>query len=267
MNAAVGLVSWRLPGRLQDSPSLAARVGARRLQIDYGGNRRAYELTPSTTRQLRSQADSEGIAITAVAVNALNDLGVTSADRQDQMAIGALTRKAIDAAVALDAPAVLIPAFRRSAIRTSHDATATAAFLVRIAQLAATAELVVVHENVLEPAKLITLREAVHAAGVRVLFDIGNLHEHRIDWQAYLAEATPVLHSEAHIKDHRSGPAGDIALGCGRVPLGPAVEALLRTRIVDGFVVETDHRDHGEAQIRADLAALTNLIDDNGSAE
>ncbi|WP_454118805.1 sugar phosphate isomerase/epimerase family protein [Microbacterium lacticum] len=267
MSAAVGLVAWRLPVRPQDSPSLAARVGAHRLQVDYGGNGREYELTSSVLRQLKSHADSEHVAITGVAVNALNDLGITSTNHKTQMTIDTLTRRAIDAAVALGAPAVLIPAFRRSMMRTSADIAVTATFLVRLAQLATTAGLVIVHENVLESGSLISLREAVQAAEVRFMFDIGNLHEYRIDWRAHLEEATPILHSEAHIKDHRSGSAGDIALGCGRVPLGHVVEALLRTQTVDCLIVETDHRDHDEEQIRADLAALTHLINHNRSTE
>jgi sugar phosphate isomerase/epimerase len=246
---------------------LAARVGARRLHVDYGGNDRPYELRSSAVSHLRRHAESEGIAITGVAINALNDLGVTSTDHRTKMAVDSLTRRAIDAAVVLGAPAVLIPAFRLSAMHTPTDIAATAGFLVRVAQLATTAGIVVVHENVLEPGSLVALREAVMAVGVRFLFDIGNLHEHRIEWRAYLEEAAPVLHSEAHIKDHRRGPAGSVALGCGRVPLGRAVEALLRTQTVDCLIVETDHRGHSDEQIRVDLAALTHLINRFRSTE
>lgn len=265
MSLATGLVSWRLPGPPQDSPLIAARVGAQRLQVDYGGFDRAYELASSTVRRLRRNADDVGMPVTAVAVNALNDLGVTSSDPDVRRTVDALVHGAVDAAGALGASAVLIPAFRRSAIHTPADVAGTAAFLIRVAQLAAGSGLVVVHENVLAPGALLALREATKDAGVRFLFDVGNLDEHRVDWRTYLASAASALHTEAHIKDHATPPAGDVPLGRGRVPLGRVVDTLVRTRTVDCFVVETDHRSHDDEQIRDDLTTLTHLIDNLGS--
>lgn len=265
MTPSTGLVAWRLPGSPQDSPLLAARVGAQRLQVDYGGFDRPYELVPTTARRLRRNADEVGVPVTAVAVNALNDLGVTSADHDVRRTVESLIRRACDAARTLGASAVVIPAFRRSAIHTPADVTATAAFLVRAAQFIAGSGIVLVHENVLAPDALATLRDATRGAGVRLLFDVGNLHEHRVDWRDYLAGAAPALHTEAHIKDHLTRPAGDIPLGRGRVPLGRVVDALVQTRAVDCFVVETDHRTHDDQQIRADLATLTHLIHHHGS--
>jgi sugar phosphate isomerase/epimerase len=265
VRTATGLVAWRLPGAPQDSPLLAARVGAQRLQVDYGGFDRAYELAPATARRLRANADGVGVAVTAVAVNALNDLGVTSTDRGVRTIVETLVRRAVDAASAVGASAVLIPAFRRSAMHTPSDVMATAAFLVRVAQLAAGSGLVLVHENVLAPGALLTLRDATRGAGVRFLFDVGNLHEHGVDWRTYLAGAGPALHPEAHVKDQARRHAGDVPLGHGGVPLGRVVDALIRTPAVDCLVVETDHRDHDDEQIRADLTTLTHLIHDHGS--
>ncbi|HEY0239921.1 MAG TPA: TIM barrel protein [Friedmanniella sp.] len=263
MSTTVGLVAWRLPGRPQDSPRVAARVGAHRLQVDYGGHDRQYELEPVTLRRLKKAADDVGVAITAVAVNALNDVGVVAAGSAARQTRESLVHRAVDAARALNASVLLVPAFRRSAVHTPSDLTATASFLVQTAEVAGEAQLPVVHENVLTPSALAVMRAATDDSGVRFLFDIGNLHEHGVDWRAYLAGAGPALHSEAHIKDYRDRPAGGVALGEGHVPLARVLEALHRTGAVECLIVETDHRGHDDRQIRADLQTLAHLMHDD----
>ena len=263
----MGLAAWRLPGPPQDTPIFASRVGAQRLQVDYGGNGRAYELTALKARELGGRAYDVGIPITTVALNALNDLGVTSRDRQIKSACYALVHCAIETAIILDATAVSIPAFRRSAINTAEDILVTATFLVDVAELAASAGLIVVHENVLGPELLMKLGQELQGTGVHFLFDAGNLHEYEVNWREYLAIAAPYLYPDAHIKDHLRGTAGDVALGHGSVPLRNIVKALVRSRKVDCLTLETDHRDHCEKNVRADLTALAHLIDLQRSCE
>ena len=263
-SVALGAVSWRLPCALLDAPALAADVGARRLQVDYGGHGRPHELIAGgrLAGQLRRAADDSGVKVTVVAVNALNDVGVPVRGASARRERDALVRGALDAAAELGAATVLVPAFRRSVVRDGADLERTTEFLAETAR-AAPAGVGVAHENVLPAWALTAMLASLDGCGVSVVFDVGNLHEHKVDWREYLHAASPFLHPEVHLKDFQRPPAGGVPLGAGSVPLPEVVGAVRRTGRVSCLVVETDHRRSTRDQLRADTDTVAHLLADN----
>jgi len=259
---SIGLVSWRLPGLITETPSLAKRLGVESLQVDYGGADRSHELRAggSTVATLKLEAARANIPITTVALNALNDIGIPSRvpelrKRRDQLLLRGLA-----AASFLEAESVLIPAFRRSAIASELELEETAVFLRKATALAYDRGLTVAHENVLSPLSLRDLLAGVPSVNLTVLFDIGNLIEHSIDPVEYLRQAAARLHFEAHFKDLREPPAGSVPLGQGTAPLREILPQLLATRRLQTVVIETDHGDSSPVKIASDIEWLKNLL-------
>lgn len=259
----LGLTSWRLPVAIQNAPEFAAAAGASLLQIDFGGGTRGPELRPGPScHELRERAQDAEIALAALAVNSLNDIGLTSSDSDDRSACQGLFGRAVQAAVALDIGLLIVPSFRKSFIRDDDDLASTEAFLGAACAIAAESNVNVATENVLDPGRLSAALSRLAAPNLRVVADLGNLAEYDIDPLEFARAADDRLHPDIHVKDLRVGPAGDCRLGAGVIDLASSVAEFRRLFPTMGFVVETDHRRSSPDQVGADMAWLTTVLAD-----
>jgi sugar phosphate isomerase/epimerase len=195
-------------------------------------------------------------------VNSLNDIGLTSAQTHDRNACRSLFRRAVQAAVALDIDVVIVPSFRKSFIRDDDDLASTEAFLHAACTIAAESNVSVATENVLAPGRLSAALSRVAAPNLRVLADLGNLAEYDIDPVDFATAADDRLHPDIHVKDLKTGSAGDCQLGAGVLDLATNVAEFRRLFSTTGFVVETDHRRSSPDQVSADLEWLVTVLAD-----
>jgi sugar phosphate isomerase/epimerase len=256
-----GLTSWRLPGSTFDAPHLAARAGAKSLQIDLGGGARGPLLdSAKPIARIKDLAHSSGVRITAVAANRLNDIGLNTADSAATAQAIDFGRMSVASAYAMGVRTILIPSFRRSSIDTDSGLSRTADFLRIICDEALPARIEVATENVLAAPQLVRLLKMVDRTNVKVQGDIGNLAQHGVDLHSYCTAAGASLLGNWHVKDVPWPPLEHCQLGSGMVDVAGAVSMLVRLRYAESFVVETDHRQATLPKIRQDISWVKNTL-------
>lgn len=247
---------------MAESPATARRLGIDLLQVDYGGEGRPHDLLKSTRlcRRLENTAGDENVFISAVAINALNDIGILDNSDSTRRNRESLVRNAIEAAHQLGAQSLLIPAFRRSAIKNMGDVNTTGQFLREVASWAEDASLYICHENTLHPCSLKILLEIVANDSVNILFDTGNLEQERVNWREYINQAGSRVYQDIHIKDFRSHPAGAVPLGEGYAPLTLMIQTLITRKRLRALFIETDHRESTLREINEDARFAQRLL-------
>ncbi|MBK0869282.1 TIM barrel protein [Saccharopolyspora sp. HNM0986] len=238
----VGVVDWRLPVRGGAAVELAGRIGADGVQLDLGGPGRGERLDgPGRLGRIREASCRAGVAVLAVAVNAMNDIGLMSGDA----AVRSTLLRALDAAGALGAGLVFVPSFRRSAIDGTAALRSTAEVLRWAAAEAAARGLLLASENVLDSRQARAMATAVGSDSFRLLLDTYNLVAAGGDPVRLVSAVPELLADQIHVKD---GPGGDAS----RV-----LAAVARSGTdVGALVLENDHRDDDAARLRRDLARL-----------
>ncbi|THV42241.1 sugar phosphate isomerase/epimerase family protein [Glycomyces buryatensis] len=257
---SIGLVSWRSPAVGTAFLDLASRTGVAGVQLDFGGPGRAPWLDqPRHLELLRRRSVETGIALLAVAGNALNDIGLAAPVRSAAAAeVERLVVRMLDAAAALGCPLVFLPSFRRSAIEDSEALHRTAQVLSWAAAEASARRLLLANENTLGPGRALELVERVAAPNFRLVLDNYNLASAGVDPAGIIADLAPYLADQVHLKD---GPAGvnTAPLGSGDGHLESTMDALARERLdVRFLLLENDYRDGDDARLSADIAWARN---------
>ncbi|MCA1195966.1 sugar phosphate isomerase/epimerase [Saccharopolyspora sp. 6V] len=242
----IGLTGWRVDADGADVLTLAAELGADGVQLDLGGPGRGAPLDePGRIRRIRETSAATGVRVLGVAVNLMNDIGLTSADPG---VVRRTVTRALDAARELEAPLVFVPSFRRSAITGPASLSATAEVLRWASAEAAARGLLLANENVLDVPAAERLLDQVGAESFRLLLDTANPHQAGVDVAALVAALGDRFADQIHVKD---GGDTESALAAVRAR-GGHVRAL---------VLENDHRDGDRERLRVDLARLRGHAD------
>ncbi|RWP48226.1 sugar phosphate isomerase/epimerase [Mesorhizobium sp.] len=257
----IGVALWKVGDRGLTGFETAAAAGLDHVHIDLGGPNRGPDLTDiGILAAFDTTSRRFALPITALAVNRLNDLGLTAPKgSQEALEVRRSILHAIRVADRLRVPRIIIPGFRQSLVRTSRDMARTAEVLRFALGPAQAAGITLAYESGLDSERTLQILQAVGQPGICVQFDTGNPaiygHSAASNWARLADVASP----DVHLKDALSVE--------GYVPLGDGVAELELTFIAfahqprpTSFTLEGDYSDDPGPRISRDLARLNILI-------
>ncbi|WP_424887174.1 sugar phosphate isomerase/epimerase family protein [Streptomyces sp. XH2] len=265
MNArppAVGLAAWRLPRTGPSALDTAVALRADGVQFDLGGPGRGEWIdAPATVEALRARSRHTGVALLGLAVNVLNDIGLTAPPGSRRaLDVRRTLIRALDAAHRLGMPMVFVPSFRRSAVDGPEALRRTVTVLRWAVTEAAARGLLLASENVLDPAGAAALAEGVAHPRFRLLLDTYNPRLAGLDVPALVAAAAPHWADQIHLKDGAAGSGSAPLLGDGDGQVAATLAAVARHRLpLRALVLENDYRDGDLVRARQDVARARTL--------
>jgi sugar phosphate isomerase/epimerase len=241
----------------------AAAAGLDCVQIDLGGPNRGPDLLDASALAAVIGASRRfALPISALAVNRLNDLGLTAPKGTSEASQSRhIILAAIDLADRLRIPWIVIPGFRRSLIR-SHDDLARMAEVLRFVLDAVQGRAIALaYESALDADGTLGVLQAVGRQGVYVQFDTGNpaLHGHcaATIWPRVAHVAAP----DVHIKDTPNGTIDEyVPLGEGAAAVRHTFATFARDPRPAAFTLEGNYHADPDSRLRRDLARLDMLI-------
>jgi sugar phosphate isomerase/epimerase len=258
---SLGLALWRVGGQGVSAMEIAAAAGIARVQIDLGGPGRGPFLGDDAALDAhRTAALRLGLTISAVAVNRLNDIGLTAHAGSEAAALaGRCVAQAAKAARRLGARYLIVPGFRESEVRTLEDFARTVDFLRFGVDLAAP-DLGIAYETGLDADLALKILRAADLPGLTLQFDTANPslcgHCAASMWPALMAAAAP----EVHVKDWPTRPGEDVQLGDGQAALKRTFAAFASHGWPSALILEGDYVNNAATRIRCDLACVEDLI-------
>ncbi|MER8581105.1 sugar phosphate isomerase/epimerase [Mesorhizobium sp. M1423] len=259
----IGVALWKVGDRGLAGFGTAAAAGLDHVQVDLGGPNRGPDLTDvAVLAAFNTTSRRFALPINALAINRLNDLGLTSPKGSEEaLEVRRSILQAIRVAGRLRVPKIIIPGFRQSLVRTPQDAATTAEVLRFAAGPARAAGISLAYESGLDAEGTLQILQAVGQPGVSVQFDTGNPAIYGHCAASLWARLADVAAPDVHIKDavgvsvEKSVPPGD-----GVAELELTFAAFARQRRPRSFTLEGDYSVEPEFRIRRDLARLKTLI-------
>lgn len=259
----IGVALWKVGDRGLEGFGTAAAVGLDHVHVDLGGPNRGPDLTDvAVLAAFNTTSRHFALPITALAINRLNDLGLTSPEGSEQaLEVRRSILHAIEVAGHLRVPTIIIPGFHQSLVRTPGDAATTAEVLRFALGRAQAAGIGLAYESGLDSEATLQILQAVGQPGMSVQFDTGNPaicgHCAASMWPRLADVASP----DVHIKDAVGvSVERNIALGDGVAELELTFAAFARQQRPTSFTLEGDYSVEPEFRIRRDLARLKTLI-------
>ena len=264
----IGVAAWRINVDGLAAFPCAASAGMAFVEIDFGGPHRGPDLGEQGVLDAhKNEARQCGLTIEALAINQLNDIGLTAPPETESGArIRDILTRAIQAARYLEAARIIVPGFRKSIIKDEGDFVTTAGNLSFAASLAGNEGIGVSYETNLPPCKMLELVHMIGKQNVTIQFDTGNPALANRSAAEMWPELRGVAAPHVHVKDIAGGDAEDVCLGGGRANLPAAFLAFARHGWPEGFVLEGDYRQDADARIRRDLIQLHRMIGDAAAA-
>lgn len=254
----VGVAQWVLDRRGEAAVARAAELGFEVVHVDFGLLDDPEGLASGAARRrLARLASDRGVAIGAVALNAVEKYGLTRpADEHGARLSRDVIRAGVEAAVELGAPMVYLPSFHASEMRSRDDLRTTAAALREACELAEGTSLEVASENTLGADANRALVDAVAHPRLRILLDCFNpsLWGHRAGEIARALRDR--LAGQVHVKDGRGGVMGNARLGEGEGRFDETADALVEIGFAGDLILENDYGEDALARSAADRAVL-----------
>jgi sugar phosphate isomerase/epimerase len=259
----IGVALWKVGDRGLAGFETAAAVGLDHVQVDLGGPNRGPDLTDvAVVAAFNATSRRFALPITALTINRLNDLGLTSPKGSEEaLEVRRCILQAVRVAGLLRVPRIIIPGFRQSLVRTPQDAATTAEVLRFALGPAQAAGISLAYECGLDAEGTLQILHAVGQPGVSVQFDAGNPAIYGHCAASLWARLANVAELDVHLKD-----AGGVSVETS-VPLGDGVAeleltfaAFARQQRPRSFTLEGDYSIEPEFRIRRDLARLKTLI-------
>lgn len=233
----IGVCQWCLRDQSPDGAEMVRKMGFDGVQMDMGlGSLQRDLRRPGFAAAYAAAWKREGLQVSSLALNNLDAHDEAAAAQAEQNCL-----QAMEAAVCLKAPVLMIPCFGPSGMETEADFARIADLLRRVCIRAGEYDLVVSSENSLSGEDNLRLLEAVDRPNFRIYFDTANpLMMRGLDGLAMLEMLLPHI-CEVHIKDFRRNKEWEnVCLGQGDCRARQALE-LLRSRDYQGWlVVEND---------------------------
>ncbi|MER8440593.1 TIM barrel protein [Mesorhizobium sp. M1393] len=259
----IGVALWKVGDRGLAGFETAAAAGLDHVHIDLGGPNRGPDLADIGVLAAFGTASRRfGLPITALAVNRLNDLGLTAPKGSEEASeVRRSILHAIRVADCLQVHRIIIPGFRQSLVRTPEDMAKTAEVLRFALGPAQAAGITLAYESGLDSERTLQLLQAVGQPGICVQFDTGNPaiygHSAASNWARLADVASP----DVHLKDALGvSVEGDLPLGDGVAELELTFTAFAHQPRPTSFTLEGDYSDDSGPRISRDLARLKILI-------
>ena len=253
----IGVTQWSLGVIGPNALLLAAHLSLATIHIDAGEAKGQPSLgIPSVQRAYLECKRNSGTAITGVALNRFNDIGVAYAPD----VCWDFARRSIDAAHILDVPTVIIPWFRQNTLDTQTKIAQAESFLYRLSREALPPTMMLAIETDLGVHELCALMKAVDHARVRLLLDIYNpvIAGHHV--AAMLPALANWLLDQVHVKDGHHTTKGEALLGEGNGDIRATLAALLQLDFMGDFVLENAYPFFGWQGIHHDIAVLNSFF-------
>ncbi|MBZ9737141.1 sugar phosphate isomerase/epimerase [Mesorhizobium sp. CA18] len=256
----IGVALWKVGDRGLAGFATAAAAGLDYVHVDLGGPNRGPDLTDVPVLENFATASRRfALPITALAVNRLNDLGLTARKgSKEALEVRRSILHAIGVADCLRVPRIIIPGFRQSLIRTPEDMARTAEVLRFALGPARAAGITLAYESALNFERTLQIFQAVGQPGICIQFDTGNPAIYGHAAAPIWARLADVVSLDVHLKD--ASVHGDVPLGDGVAELELTFAAFSRQARPTSFTLEGDYSDDAGVRIRRDLARLKIFI-------
>lgn len=259
---SIGVAQWSLDRFGVATVGRAAELGFDSMHLDV----RSLEednclLVPEWRRRFSAAASEAAIQLTALATNAIEDIGPLS-DPQSAPARRCrdIIHGAIDAAVEMCVPVVYVPSFHLAEIRTGADLDRTADLLHDACCFAEKTTILIATENTLNAVGNSELVSRVGHPRLRVLVDTYNTFLWGHDVCDLIGAVRTSMCDQVHVKDGRDGIMGNAPLGGGEGNFAEASRCLLDSGFNGTIVCENDYRVDAEDRARRDIRAIRRLF-------
>lgn len=233
-----GAMETILPTKAPDSVTDAHEAGFDALELDVAGPDPGDDplWDPAARDRIRRQAAALDVELPSICLGFLNHGGPTADDPDVRADARASIRRAIDAASAIDAEAILVPFFGEAEIETDRHRDRVVESIQRVADSAEAAGITIALENTLSGEANRELLERIDSPVVGTYYDVGNAIAYGLD----PVEDILTLGDEMvrlHVKDRDAD--GGCPIGEGEVDFEGCVDALETVGYDDWVVLET----------------------------
>jgi hypothetical protein len=259
----IGVALWKVGDRGLTGFETAAAAGLDHVHVDLGGPNRGPDLTDiGVLAAFDATSRRFALPITALAVNRLNDLGLTAPKgSQEALQVRRSILHAIRVADCLRVSRIIIPGFRRSLVRTPKDVSRTAEVLRFALDPAQAVGITLAYESGLDCERTLQILQAIGQPGICVQFDTGNPAIYGHSAASIWARLADVASPDIHLKDALGvSVEGNVPLGDGVAELELTFAAFARKPRPTSFTLEGDYGDDSGPRVRRDLARLEILI-------
>ncbi|MGD8443416.1 MAG: sugar phosphate isomerase/epimerase family protein [Desulfobacterales bacterium] len=200
----LGITEWSLPIDGPYGCKIAAEIGFEGIQLDVGSYERNFPKTKKVVQDAYLEAaEKYGITYTAIACNELDNYNMVAPKGYKDRTIALQTIiSAIDAAVAMDIPIVMVQSFLASAIETEQDFTRAVNVIKYVSEYAGDkGDVTIGIENLLSVDGLMRLIEKVNNPKLKIYFDTQNYYLHeKVDVAAMVKPLISYI-CQVHVKD------------------------------------------------------------------
>lgn len=255
-----GAMETILPTTAPDSVTDAQAAGFAGLELDVAGPDPGDDplWDPASRDRIRRRAAAEGVAIPSICLGFLNHGGLTADDPDVRADARAAIRRAIDAAAAIGAEAVLVPFFADAEIETDRHRDRVVDGIGRVAESAEAAGVTLALETTLSGAASSRLLEHIDSPAVGTYYDVGNAIAYDLDPVEDILALGEDL-ARLHVKDW--GADGSCPIGEGAVDFEGCIDALESIGYDDWVVLETASGDDPVAEAETNLQRTRALFE------
>lgn len=233
-----GAMETILPTKAPESVTDAHETGFAGLELDVAGPDPGDDpiWDPVARDRIRRRAATLGVELPSVCLGFLNRGGPTADDPDVRADARASIRRAVDAAAAVGADAILVPFFADAEIETDRHRDRVVENIRRVAESAEAAGITLALENTLSGAANRELLDRIDSPAVGTYYDVGNAVAYGLDpVEDILALGDEMV--RLHVKGRDAD--GACPVGDGEVDLEGCVEALETVGYDDWVVLET----------------------------
>jgi len=240
MSVKLGVCEWSLPLPGPYNCKMIAEFGLSGFLIDIGTYDRGYQLSNKTTqKEYLDAAKQWGIEFPAMAVNDLNFYGMTSQNGTENKEIAKMAiKKAIDAANAMQIPAIYLPSFTISDIKTENDFKLTVECISEACDYASDKSVIICTENALSAEENIKLNKTVDRKNFKLYFDTQNPYLAKGYYVPDMIRKLAPYIYQVHVKDGRDGDLSGALLGTGTTSYYESMAALKEIGYSGWLVIE-----------------------------
>jgi sugar phosphate isomerase/epimerase len=254
----IGIAQWCLDCIGTEAISRAAALGLGAIHLDFGKPGEDFCIGTREWLELyRHSANIHGIAIRALALNVIEQLGAVGApDAEPSRKCYDLLRSSIDAAVELGVRLVYVPSFNANEVHNELELDRTADFLREACIHAGESGVEIATENTLGVEDNRALLSKVSHRNLRILIDLYNpvIWGHSV--RSLVEAVRPYMCDQIHAKDGRGGFLGNAGLGEGDGRFHETASFLASSAFEGTIVLENDYRSDAERRIAHDLSIV-----------
>ena len=256
----IGIAAWCFDSPIRRTAAIVARLGISKVQIDYG-HPDSHECLerPDVVREIRKVLSRNCLEVSAIAVNVLNELGMScSPGTSESTACRAAIKGAICAARSLTVDLLILPSFDKGEVRSSKDFKNTVYHLAYACSLSAGSDLRLATESTLSAKLTLSLLSHIDDERLDVLIDTQNPILWGHDASALVRDLWPQVSCDIHVKDGVDGVMGNAELFAGDGDLARTLNTLLVLGFDGCLVLENEYHNTFTAShdVQRDLAAL-----------